>query len=102
MQAELDNLQENGTWILVQRSTDKKVLTNRWVLTTKINGEGEITKYKARLVAHGLFKERNRFRRSLCTSSKIRNNLYVTRSSDKRKNARTRKKKSNYTIGFTK
>ncbi|CAK9829680.1 Copia protein [Anthophora retusa] len=44
---------ENRTWILVPRPKDKKVLTNKWVFKTKIKPDGEIEKYKARLVARG-------------------------------------------------
>ncbi|CAK9820302.1 Retrovirus-related Pol polyprotein from transposon TNT 1-94 [Anthophora plagiata] len=44
---------ENQTWTLVPRPNNKKVLSNRWVFKTKINQNGEIEKYKARLVARG-------------------------------------------------
>ena len=53
MKKEYDSLQDNGTWILVEKPKDKKVLTNRWVFKTKTNQNGEIEKYKARLVARG-------------------------------------------------
>lgn len=53
MKNEINTLQENKTWILVPRPSNKQVLTNRWVYKTTKNENGEITKYKARLVARG-------------------------------------------------
>lgn len=46
-------MQENKTWTLVPRPTNKKILTNRWVFKVKTNRDGKIEKYKARLVARG-------------------------------------------------
>jgi len=57
MKQEYDTLQENKTWVLVPRPSNKKVLSNRWVFKTKINQNGEIEKYKARLVARGHVQE---------------------------------------------
>lgn len=56
MKREYDTLQENETWTLVPRPTNKKILTNRWVFKTKVVQDGEI-KYKARLVARGNTQE---------------------------------------------
>lgn len=53
MKREIEVLQKNGTWSLVSRPENKKVLSNRWVFKIKRNGKGEIEKYKARLVARG-------------------------------------------------
>lgn len=44
---------ENQTWILVPRPSDKKILSNKWVFKTETNQNGEVEKYKARLVARG-------------------------------------------------
>lgn len=57
MEKEFETLTRNGTWSLVSRPRDKKVLTNKWVFKTKRNSEGEIEKYKARLVARGHTQE---------------------------------------------
>lgn len=57
MKKEYDTLKENNTWILVPRPVNKKILTNRWVFKTKVNQNGEIEKYKARLVARGHTQE---------------------------------------------
>lgn len=53
MHTEIKTLQENNTWTLVPRPKEKKVLTSRWVFKIKRNKDGEIEKYKARLVARG-------------------------------------------------
>lgn len=53
MKKEYETLRENNTWILVPRPANKKIITNKWVFKTKVNQDGEIEKYKARLVARG-------------------------------------------------
>jgi hypothetical protein len=57
MKKEYDTVQENGTWILVPRPSNKKILTSRWVFKTKVDESGKIKKYKARLVARGHTQE---------------------------------------------
>jgi len=57
MRNEYDTLEENHTWTLVPRPSDKKVLSNRWIFKTKRNQDGEIEKYKTRLVARGNMQE---------------------------------------------
>jgi len=53
MENEYGTLIRNGTWSLVLRPENKKILTNRWVFKTKRDSHGQIVKYKARLVARG-------------------------------------------------
>jgi len=50
---ELDSIEKNATWILVQLLTDKKSIDVKWLFKTKLKPNGQITKYKARLVARG-------------------------------------------------
>jgi hypothetical protein len=50
---ELTQLNEMGTWELVDPPDDQKIIGNKWVLVKKTNKEGEVVKYKARLVAKG-------------------------------------------------
>lgn len=50
MKTEYETLDQNGTWILVPRPTDKKILTNHWVFRIKKTQDGNIDRYKARLV----------------------------------------------------
>jgi hypothetical protein len=50
IQAELAQLWQKGTWKLVEKPADAVPISNKWVLTKKRNKEGNIVKYKARLV----------------------------------------------------
>jgi hypothetical protein len=47
-QSKYDSLLENGTWVLIPRPKDRKIVANRWVYDIKHNDH-----YKARLVAKG-------------------------------------------------
>ena len=51
VQAELKQLNEMGTWELVDKPPDALLISNKWVFIWKRNKSGEIIKYKARLVA---------------------------------------------------
>lgn len=53
MQDEYDSLIENGTWILVNRPKNQKVIDNKWVYKLKMNTDGSIERFKARLVVRG-------------------------------------------------
>ena len=44
---------KNGTWYVIDRSSDKISITTRWILKTKRDTVGIIIKEKARLVARG-------------------------------------------------
>lgn len=57
MKQEYDALLENDTWELIKRPKDKKILTNKWVFKVKMNKDGSMDKYKARLVARGFEQE---------------------------------------------
>lgn len=50
---EIGSLEENGTWILVPRPDDAKVIPNRWVFKKKYKADGSTDKFKARLVVKG-------------------------------------------------
>lgn len=50
---ELNSLEENNTWILVNRPKNQNVISNRWVLKIEYKSDGTIDKYKARLVIRG-------------------------------------------------
>lgn len=56
MREEYFTLQEMSTWNLVRRDPAMNVVGCRWVYALKKNANGEIVKYKARLVAQG-FKQ---------------------------------------------
>ncbi|KAL0559650.1 hypothetical protein IC582_000013 [Cucumis melo] len=53
MEEELSMIEKNKTWILVDRSQDRKVIGVKWVFRTKLNADGSINKHKARLVVKG-------------------------------------------------
>lgn len=59
MQEEYDSLVKNNTWDLVSKPKQKNIIGCKWVFTTKRNTDGEIEKYKARLVAQGCFQKHN-------------------------------------------
>ena len=50
---ELDQLRRKGTWILVERTADTIPISNKWVFTKKYNKNGDLQKYKGRLVVKG-------------------------------------------------
>jgi hypothetical protein len=51
--AELMTLEQMGTWELADAPENRKPITNKWVFVKKYNKEGDLQKYKARLVARG-------------------------------------------------
>lgn len=53
MQEELNSLKQNCVWKLVKRPTDRKIVTNRWVFRIKRKANGDVDRYRARLVARG-------------------------------------------------
>jgi hypothetical protein len=53
MQKEIDCLVNRGTWEIVNRPTNKRVMKNVWAFKTKRDQNNVITKYKSRLNAAG-------------------------------------------------
>ncbi|XP_070681771.1 uncharacterized mitochondrial protein AtMg00820-like [Malus domestica] len=53
MEAEIETIENNGTWELVERPADKPVIGVKWVFKTKLNLDGTVQKHKARFVAKG-------------------------------------------------
>ncbi|KAL6314036.1 hypothetical protein AAG906_011771 [Vitis piasezkii] len=53
MKEELRMIEKNDTWELVDRPQHRKVIGVKWVYRTKLNADGSINKYKARLVVKG-------------------------------------------------
>ena len=54
MNAEYDSLMKNKAWSLAPLPLGKKLVGCKWVYKTKFTTEGQIEKYKSRLVAKGL------------------------------------------------
>ena len=57
MQEEMDSLAKNGTWTMECNTGRQQVVDNRWVFKRKLDADGNITRYKARLVARGFSQE---------------------------------------------
>ncbi|BFG30843.1 hypothetical protein CerSpe_171170 [Prunus speciosa] len=53
MNIEMEALQKNNTWDIVDRPKGMKLVGCRWVFTVKYNADGTVERYKARLVAKG-------------------------------------------------
>ncbi|XP_068304241.1 uncharacterized protein [Pyrus communis] len=57
MQEEFNALKTQGTWILVPPPSNWSVIGSKWVYKVKKNPDGSISRFKARLVAHGYTQE---------------------------------------------
>lgn len=57
MKEEMDSLHKNSTWLLVEPQKDRKVIDNRWVYKIKIHTNGDLERYKARLVVRGFTQQ---------------------------------------------
>lgn len=53
MQAEFESLLANTTWILVDPPPNRRLISCKWILRRKYNAQGEVARFKARLVARG-------------------------------------------------
>ena len=49
-------IEKNDTWLLMNKPQHKKAIGVKWVYKTKLNVDGFINKYKARLVVKGYTK----------------------------------------------
>ena len=58
MQEEMESLQKNHTYDLVELPKGKKALKNKWVFKIKKDGSGTIIKYKARMVVKGFLQKK--------------------------------------------
>lgn len=50
---EIKSIEENETWTLTELPPGRKSIGSKWVFKTKVDENGAITRYKARLVAQG-------------------------------------------------
>ena len=53
MEKELNSLEDNDVWDRVDLPKDRKAIGSKWVFKRKRNAEGNVERYKARLVAQG-------------------------------------------------
>ena len=53
MKEEIQMLEKNKTWSLVQRPADKNVVSVKWIYRLKTNANENVVRHKAKLVARG-------------------------------------------------
>ena len=53
MRIEMEALEKNGTWEIVELPRGKKPIGCKWMFTVKYKVDGSLERYKARLVAKG-------------------------------------------------
>ena len=53
MDEEMDSFDKNESWNLVQLPAGRKAVGRKWLFKKKLNAEGKVDKYKARLVEKG-------------------------------------------------
>ena len=53
MDREIEMIEKNQTWSLVELPENAKCIGVKWIFKTKLNERGEVEKHKARLVARG-------------------------------------------------
>lgn len=53
MVEEMRSIESNGTWQLVDLPAGRKAVGSKWVYKIKRNADGEVARFKARLVAQG-------------------------------------------------
>ncbi|CAI7880961.1 unnamed protein product [Closterium sp. NIES-53] len=53
MESELKSIEENGTWELVELPEGRNAITSKWLFKIKSDADGNIARYKSRLVAKG-------------------------------------------------
>ena len=56
MQLELESVEKNRTWELVDPPAGHRPITLKWVFKLKKDEKGAVMKHKARLVAHGFIQ----------------------------------------------
>lgn len=53
MVEDMQSIESNGTWQLVHLPAGRKAVGSKWVYKIKRNADGEVARFKARLVAQG-------------------------------------------------
>ena len=55
MKSEIGSMYENKVWPLVDLPNDRQAIENKWIFKKKTDADGNVTIYKARLVAKRFF-----------------------------------------------
>lgn len=53
MENKMRSLEQNETWTLTKLPSGRQPIQNRWVFKLKLDGDGAVRRYKARLVSKG-------------------------------------------------
>ena len=53
MKSEMGSMYDNKVWTLVDFPDDRQAIKNKWIFKKKTDADGNVTVYKARLVAEG-------------------------------------------------
>ncbi|CAI7891552.1 unnamed protein product [Closterium sp. NIES-53] len=53
IESELKSIEENGTWELVELPEGRKAITSKWLFKIKSDADGQIERYKSRLLVKG-------------------------------------------------
>ncbi len=56
MQVEIKSLKDNIVWELVTLPKNKKLVGSKWVYKVKVDGDGHVVRFKARLVAQSFIQ----------------------------------------------
>ena len=51
--SELKSLNDNHTWMIIPKPSNRKLIGCKWVFKKKLDPNGTVARYKARLVAKG-------------------------------------------------
>lgn len=57
MQEEINMIEKNGTWELVDRPKTRRVIQVKWIFKRKLRPDGSVYKHKARLVVKGFAQQ---------------------------------------------
>lgn len=57
MKDEIDSLERNDTWVLMEKPKSQKIVDSKWVYKVKRNTDDSIDRFRARVVARGFTQE---------------------------------------------
>ncbi|CAI7736451.1 unnamed protein product [Closterium sp. NIES-54] len=81
MESELKSIEENGTWELVELPEGRKAITSKWLLNIKSDTDGNIERYKSRLL---MLKLQDKFKCKALGDVSFYLGLHIERDVEKR------------------